>query len=89
VDWQMIMNIAVGAALTSAGWFLRQLWEAMERLRRDIHSLEVDLPSIYARKDEIREILKELKDDHKEDMKELKAILEKIFLRLDDKADKP
>lgn len=84
----MIINIGIGAALTSAGWFLRQIWEATERLRQDIHSIEVDLPSIYARKDEIRDILKELKDDHKEDMRELKNILEKIFLRLDDKADK-
>jgi hypothetical protein len=89
MEWQALINIGAGAMLTIAGWFLRKLWEAGERMQRNIHQIEVDLPKHYVRKDEMRDLLNEMKRDHKEDMKEIKEICNKIFLKLDEKADKP
>lgn len=74
---QAIINLAVGAATAALGWFARQIWEAVGQLRADLHAIEKELPTSYVRKDEFSE-----------GMKEIKAMLEKIFDRLDGKADK-
>lgn len=50
MEWQVIINIAVGAIICSLGWFARQIWDSVKELQKDIHKLEVDLPTIYATK---------------------------------------
>lgn len=77
MDMQSLMNIGVGVGLAAIGWFSRQVWEAVNQLRRDLHEIEVDLPKSYVRKDEFADSIKEIK-----------AMLEKIFDRLEGKADK-
>lgn len=77
MELQSLMNIGVGIVLAGVGWFSRQIWDAVAELRRDIHEIEVDLPKTYVRKDEFTEVIKEVK-----------AMLEKIFDRLENKADK-
>ena len=77
MELQSLMNIGVGIVLAGVGWFSRQIWDAVSELRRDIHDIEVELPKIYVRKDEFTEVIKEVK-----------AMLEKIFDRLENKADK-
>jgi surfactin synthase thioesterase subunit len=59
---QTLINFALGAFLALIGWLARQLWEAVERLKNDIHQLEVELPSRYVRREEFSEALKEIKD---------------------------
>jgi surfactin synthase thioesterase subunit len=59
---QTLINFALGAFLALIGWLARQLWEAVERLKSDIHQLEVELPSRYVRREEFSEALKEIKD---------------------------
>lgn len=77
MDMQSLMNIGIGVVIAAIGWFSRQIWEAVKELRRDLHEIEVDLPKSYVRKDEFAE-----------NVKEIKAMLEKIFDRLENKADK-
>jgi hypothetical protein len=77
MDWQGIINLLAGTALTIMGWFARQLWEAVAELRKDVHSIEVALPSNYVRRDEFSDGIKEIKE-----------MLGKIFDRLENKADK-
>ena len=77
MDMQSLMNIGVGVGLAAIGWFSRQVWEAVNQLRRDLHEIEVDLPKSYVRKDEFADSIKEIK-----------TMLEKIFDRLEGKADK-
>jgi len=77
VDHQTIINLAGGATLTALGWFARQLWEAVQELRRDVHQIEVDLPRNYVRKDEFTDT-----------MKRIESIVERIFDKLDGKVDK-
>jgi hypothetical protein len=62
MDTQTLINFALGSLLALIGWLARQLWEAVERLKSDIHQLEVELPSRYVRREEFSDALKEIKD---------------------------
>ena len=55
MELQSLLNIGVGVVLAGVGWFSRQIWEAVNELRRDVHEIEVDLPKSYVRKDEFAE----------------------------------
>ena len=74
---QTIINIIIGTALSVLGWFARQLWDAVQDLKEDMQKIEVELPTHYSRKDEI-----EAKFD------KLEIMLQRIFEKLDTKADK-
>jgi hypothetical protein len=62
MDTQTLINFAMGSLLALIGWLARQLWEAVERLKSDLHQIEVDLPSRYVRREEFSDALKEIKD---------------------------
>jgi aspartate aminotransferase-like enzyme len=74
---QDIINIGGGAFIAAIGWFARQLYESVNRLRDDVHQIEVELPTNYVRRDE-----------YSDTMKRIESIVEKIFAKLDTKADK-
>lgn len=78
MDTQTLINIATGIVIAIAGWLARVLWDAVEKLKADIHELEVHLPTHYIRRDEFNEGLKEIKES-----------LNKILDKLENKADKP
>jgi hypothetical protein len=71
---QEIINLIIGAVLSVLGWFARQLWDAVQDLKRDMKQIEVDLPTHYLRK-ETR-------------LDRIELSLNRIFERLDHKADK-
>lgn len=77
MDHQTIINLVLSVLLAVAGWFSRQIWDAVKELRADLHRIEIDLPSHYIRRDEFSD-----------GMKELKEMLNRIFEKLDSKADK-
>jgi hypothetical protein len=77
MDAQTLINIGAGATLATVGWLCRTLWDAVERLKTDIQRIEVCLPSNYSRKDDIQ-----CRFD------KIDLTLEKIFDKLDTKADK-
>ena len=77
MDWQNLINIAGGAALATMGWFARQLWDAVQKLKSDMSRLELSISDNYVKK-----------DDFKDGIKELKEMLGKIFDKLDSKADR-
>ncbi len=74
---QSIINLIMGTALAVIGWFARQLWDAVQTLKEDMKDLEVELPTHYVRKEEF-----ESKFD------KIESMLERIFDKLDGKADK-
>lgn len=74
---QSIFNIIIGTALSVLGWFARQLWDAVQELKKDMQRIEVELPSHYVRKDEL-----EVRFD------KIESMLQRIFEKLDTKADK-
>jgi hypothetical protein len=70
---QQLLNILFGAALTVAGWFARELWTAVQELKKDLSKL----PLVYI-----------ARQDYRDDMKDIKDMLGKIFDKLDGKQDK-
>ena len=74
---QDIINIIIGTVLSVLGWFARQLWDAVQNLKADMQKIEVSLPTHYVRKDEL-----EARFD------KLETMLDRIFEKLDGKADK-
>jgi hypothetical protein len=74
---QEIINLIIGAILSVLGWFARQLWDAVQDLKRDMKQLEVDLPTHYLRK-----------EDFETRLDRIELSLNRIFERLDHKADK-
>jgi hypothetical protein len=84
MDGQMIINLLAGSALAVIGWFARQLWDAVERLKSDVKDIEICLPSNYVRKKD----MSDLKHDMEVRFDKLEAMLARIFEKLDTKADK-
>jgi hypothetical protein len=74
---QEILNSFAGVALAVLGWFAREVWSAVQELKRDLGVLREELPKTYV-----------TRNDYKDDIRELKEMLARIFDRLDDKADK-
>jgi hypothetical protein len=77
MDWQNVINIGIGSLLAIGGWFARQLWDAVQKLKSDMSRLELSISDNYVKK-----------DDWKDGIKELKDMLGKIFDKLDSKQDR-
>jgi len=77
MDYQQILNIALSIAMTIVGWFARELWSAVKELKADLAKLREDLPKEYV-----------AKDDYRQDIRELKEMMNKIFDKIDAKQDK-
>ena len=77
MDWQLIINLAVGAVLTAIGWWCREIWDSIKALKEDINKIEVELPTHYVQKVDINARFDKID-----------TVLERIFDRLDNKADK-
>ena len=70
---QQTINLILGACMAVAGWFARELWTAVQDLKTDLSKL----PLTYV-----------ARLDYKDDMREVKEMLGKIFDKLDNKVDK-
>ena len=73
MDYQVLFNGAVVLASFFGGWVLNSITKSIERLDQDVRNM----PHNYVSK-----------DDYREDMREVKGMLEKIFNKLDGKQDK-
>lgn len=74
---QDLINLAFGASASILGWFAREMWSAVKDLKTDLAKLREELPRTYV-----------VRDDYKDDIREIKEMLTKLFDRLDGKADK-
>ena len=88
MEWQTVINIGGGSLLAALGWFAREIWDAVKELRRDMHRIEKDLPEIYARRDEMRESFKEMRQDMNQGFSKLENLIGQLFDRLNNKADR-
>jgi hypothetical protein len=73
MDYQVLFNLALTAAAFFGGWTLSRIYSAIDRLDTDVR----DLPHVYV-----------TKNDYRADLREIKDMLNKIFDRLESKADK-
>jgi hypothetical protein len=77
MDNQHLINAILAGGFTVLGWFARELWAAVKELKADLAKLREDLPKEYV-----------LRSDYREDIRDIKAMLAKIFEKLENKADK-
>lgn len=73
MDYQVFFNAALGLAAFLGGWTLNSITKAIERLDTDVRNM----PHAYVSK-----------DDYKEELREVRIMLGKIFDQLNAKADK-
>lgn len=77
METQTIINLAFSTISLGIGWFAREMWAAVKELKADLSKLREELPKTYV-----------TRDDFKDDMKDVKEMLNKIFDRLENKMDK-
>jgi hypothetical protein len=74
---QDLFNTITGVVLAGLGWFARQLWDAVKELRGDLHRIESDLPKSYV-----------MKVDLDQRMQHIEQMFQRIYDKLEAKADK-
>ena len=74
---QHLINALLAGGFTVLGWFARELWAAVKELKVDLAKLREDLPREYV-----------IRTDYREDIRDIKAMLAKIFEKLEAKVDK-
>jgi cell fate (sporulation/competence/biofilm development) regulator YmcA (YheA/YmcA/DUF963 family) len=73
MDSQILFNIAIALAGFLGGWVLNNISKSIDRLDVDVRAM----PHLYV-----------TREDYREDMREVKDMLNKIFDRLEFKQDK-
>jgi len=73
VETQSLINVVIGIAAFFGGWTINSITRSIEKIEDKLNAV----PVIYVSK-----------DDYKEDLKRIYDMLDKIFGKLDDKADK-
>ena len=74
---QEIFNIVLSVGSVLGGWLLKTIWDSIRDLKQEIRELAVEVHQDFARRDDFKDAIKEVKD-----------MLVRIFDKLDDKADK-
>jgi hypothetical protein len=77
MEWQTIINIGAGTLLAMFGWFARELWDMVQKIKQDVQDLEVKLAKEYT-----------THADMNNRFDKIEVILNKIFDKLDSKVDK-
>lgn len=78
MDWQYLFNLIGAGAALGVGWWCRQIWDSVNKLKEDVKQIEIDLPTHYIKKDEI-----------KERFDRIELLLDKLYEKLESKMDKP
>lgn len=73
MDNQSLINVLIAAAGAFGGWILNTITRAVGKLEDKVSNL----PAVYVSK-----------EDYRSDISEVKALLNKIFDKLDTKVDK-
>lgn len=74
---QDLINISLGLLTTILGWVGRELWGAVKELKNDLTKLREDLPKDYVSR-----------TDFRDDINEIKSMLQRVFDRLENKVDR-
>lgn len=74
---QDIFNAAITLSGAFGGWILKTIWDAIKDLKMEIRELNREVNQDFVRR-----------EDFKDSIVEIKEMLNKIFDKLDNKADK-
>jgi hypothetical protein len=59
---QQYINMALSVSFLVLGWFAREMWTAVKDLKTDLAKLREEIPHSCVQKDDYRQDIKELKD---------------------------
>lgn len=59
---QQHINMALSISFLVLGWFAREMWSAVKELKLDLAKLREEIPHSCVQKDDYRQDIKELKD---------------------------
>jgi len=76
MEYQAMFNFVGGILLVAIGWWCKEIWDSVKNLKTDIKALEIDLPKNYVSKKDIENRFDKID-----------ATLERLFDRLENKAD--
>lgn len=77
MDYQILFNISIGVILGMGGFFFKILYSTMKALQENVTTLEKNIFKDFVQK-----------DDYKQDINEMKRLLERIADKLESKMDK-
>jgi hypothetical protein len=77
MDHQSLINIGGGLILAGIGWWARVIWDSVQKLKEDLHEIEVELPKTYVSKNDLDKRMQHIED-----------MFQRIYDKLDGKADK-
>ena len=78
MTFEQVFMAGLSVAFTVLGWFARELWNAVQKLKEDLGKLEIRIGTDYVRYDRLQDALKPIMSS-----------LEDIKAALTHKADKP
>lgn len=81
---QSLINWVFAGAGAAFGWVLKVIWDAIQELKRDLRDMEKDV----VRKDDFKDIIKEIKDDMKDGFNKIDTTLGVLFKKIDHLNDK-
>lgn len=77
MDSQDLFNAAITLSGAFGGWILKTIWDAIKDLKSEIKELNREVNQDFVRREDFKDAIGEIKD-----------MLNKIFDKLDNKADK-
>jgi len=77
MDSQDLFNAAITLSGAFGGWILKTIWDAIKDLKTEVKELNREVNQDFVRR-----------EDFKDSIGEIKEMLNKIFDKLDNKADK-
>lgn len=84
MDYQVLFNIAIGAAGLFGGYVLTRIYNAIDQLDDDVRKIPVN----YVQKDDFKTAMAELKTDIRSGFQHINAALDNMIDRINEKADK-
>jgi hypothetical protein len=77
MEFQAMFNFIGGAVLVAVGWWCKEIWDSVKKLKDELKAIEIDLPKNYVSKADIENRFDKID-----------ATLERLFDRLNEKVDK-
>lgn len=77
MDLQTLFNVMITVLLAIVGWFARTVWDSLKEYKDRLHEVELHLPNNYVKQVDINARFDKLEN-----------MLERVFIKLDQKQDK-
>ena len=84
MDYQVLFNLAIGAAGLFGGYVLTRIYNAIDKLDDDVRKIPVN----YVQKDDFKTAVADIKNDIRAGFQQVDRSLSVLFDRINEKADK-